>query len=222
MSTLKLYIGNKNYSSWSFRPWIAMTAFDIPFEEELIQFDFPGGNTAIKAVSQSGKVPLLVDGDLKIWETLAIMEYLAELFPKKNIWPADRAARAVARAISAEMASSFTGLRGECPMNFRQPPIKLDVGETTKADIARIDIIWSECLTKSGGPFLFGEFSAADAMYAPVVSRLTSYGLTPSPTAEAYMLAMREHPAWKAWEEEALKEVWVVPEDELANTVSEK
>lgn len=215
MAKLKLYIGNKNYSSWSFRPWIAMTAAGIPFEEELLQFDFPSGNPSIKAVSESGKVPLLQNGNLKIWESLAIIEYVAELFPSHPVWPAGIEKRALARSISAEMASSFSGLRNNCPMNFRQTPIELKVDDATRADIARIDYIWTSQLETHGGPFLFGEFSAADAMYAPVVNRFSIYGLTPSRTAETYMENMKAHSAWKAWEVEALKETWVVPEDEI-------
>ncbi|MCO6188125.1 glutathione S-transferase family protein [Rhizobium sp. L1K21] len=215
MAPLKLYIGNKNYSSWSFRPWLAMTAAGIPFEEALIRFDFPAGNPDIKAVSESGKVPLLQNGKVKVWESLAIIEYVAELYPDHSIWPGGMEKRALARAVSAEMASSFSALRSHCPMNFRQQPIELKVDDATKADIARINHIWTSQIAAHGGPFLFGDFSAADAMYAPVVNRFDIYGLTPSPEAEIYMENMKSHFAWKAWETEALKEPWVVPEDEI-------
>jgi glutathione S-transferase len=216
MTGLKLIIGNKNYSSWSLRPWIAMKAKNIHFTEELIPFDFDSGNPAIKAVSASGKVSLLVDGDLKVWESLAIIEYLAERFPEAGLWPADRAARATARAISAEMASSFFALRGQCPFNLHRKPVPIQRDAALEADIARVDRIWSENLEKHGGPFLFGKaFLGADAMYAPIVGRFEAYGLTPSKTAEAYMDAVRALPAWQAWKTAALAEAWLVRASEV-------
>ena len=215
MTDLILYIGNKNYSSWSLRPWIAMRAFDIPFKEVLIPFDFEDGNPNIKAISQSGRVPLLMDGGLKVWESLAILEYLAELFPEKAIWPADNAARALARSISSEMATGFSGLRNHCPFNMHRTPKPLADASGVSADVARIDAIWTACLEKSGGPYLFGAFSAADAMYAPIVSRFSSFDLTPSATAAAYMTAIKSLPAWAEWEGEALKESWIVSGSEI-------
>ncbi len=215
MTRLKLIIGNKNYSSWSFRPWLAMTVADIPFDEELIPFDFAAGNPSIKAVSESGKVPLLVDGALKIWESLAIIEYVAELYPDRNLWPEDIEKRAIARSISAEMASGYFNLRNSCPMNFRRKPSKLEINEGTASDIARIDSVWKKLLETHGGPFLFGSFSGADAMYGPVVSRLSSYCLTPSAEAETYMNNMKALSGWKSWESAALSEPWLVPEDEV-------
>ncbi len=215
MTQLKLIIGNKNYSSWSFRPWLAMTVAGIPFDEELIPFDFAAGNPAIKAVSQSGKVPLLVNGALKIWESLAIIEYVAELYPDHNLWPEDMEKRAIARSISAEMASSYFNLRNSCPMNFRRKPSKLEIDEGTARDIARIDNVWRSLLEAHGGPFLFGAFSSADAMYAPIVNRLSAYCLTPSTEAETYMNNMKTLPGWKSWESAALSEPWLVPEDEV-------
>lgn len=213
--TLTLYIGNKNYSSWSFRPWIALAAAGIAFEEKLIPFDFPAGNPAIKAVSPSGRVPLLVDGETRIWESLAIIEYAAELYPEAGIWPADRGARGVARAISMEMLAGFRALRNACPMNMRRPAQPLDVADDVRSDIARIVAIWREMLTRSGGPFLFGGFTGADAMYAPVVSRFATYQLVADPDMLAYMAAMQNHPAWRRWQEAALSETWIVPEDEI-------
>jgi glutathione S-transferase len=215
MSDLTLYIGNKNYSSWSLRPWIAMRVFNIPFREVLIPFDFGSGNPDIKAVSVSGRVPLLTDGGVKIWETVAILEYLAELFPEKAIWPSDRTARAVARAISSEMATGFFSLRNHCPFNMHRIPKPLADPSLLSADVNRIDAIWKSCLETSGGPFLFGKFSAADAMYAPVVSRFNTYDLTPSDTAAAYMSAIKSLPAWSEWESEALKESWIVTQSEI-------
>lgn len=215
MTDLTLYIGNKNYSSWSLRPWIAMRTFNIPFEEVLIPFDFEKSNPDIKAISQSGRVPLLVDGGLKVWESLAILEYLAELFPEKAIWPKDRAERALARSISSEMATGFSGLRNHCPFNMHRAPKPLADGSAIRADVARVDAIWSSCIEKSGGPYLFGAFSAADAMYAPIVSRFWSYGVVPSATATTYMNAIKSLAAWSEWEAEAFKESWIVSQSEI-------
>jgi glutathione S-transferase len=215
MGELTLVIGNKNYSSWSLRPWIAMKALGIPFREELIPFDFEAGNPAIKDVSLSGKVPLLIDGDLKVWETLAILEYLAERFPGKHVWPEGVSARSLARSMSAEMATSFFALRGQCPFNLHRKPAAIAVDAPLAADIGRIDSLWRDCLDKSGGPFLFGVFSAADAMYAPVVGRFHNYALAPSAEAQAYMDAVRQLPAFVAWETDALQERWIVRQSEV-------
>ena len=218
MTDLTLYIANKNYSSWSFRPWIALTAAGIDFKEILIRFDFPAGNPGIKAISPSGQVPLLMHGDVKVWESLAIIEYAAELFPKAGLWPQAAADRAVAMAISLEMVSGFRALRNACPMNFRRPkqalPFSPEQKAAVMADVARIETIWRELLAASGGPFLFGEFSAADAMYAPVVNRFSAYQLTEDKGSLAYMERMQTHPAWMKWRDAALVESWIVPEDE--------
>ena len=215
MADMTLVIGNKNYSSWSLRPWIAMKTLGIAFQETLIPFDFEGGNTDIKAVSASGKVPMLIDGDLKVWESLAILEYLAERFPEHKVWPGDAAARAEARSVASEMATGFFALRGQCPFNLHRKPSPLPADAGRAADVARIDAIWSSLLEKSGGPFLFGAFSAADAMFAPVVGRFRSYELTPSPIAARYMEAMTALPAWKEWETAALAETWIVAGSEI-------
>lgn len=214
MADLTLYIGNKNYSSWSLRPWLAMTAAGIAFDEQLIPFDFPAGNPAIKAISPTGRVPLLSHGDVKVWESLAIIEYVAEVFAPARIWPEQAADRAVARAISVEMVSGFQALRNACPMNFRRPPAKMAVSEAILADVKRIETIWQEQLARSGGPFLFGDFCAADAMFAPVVNRFSVYQLTQNADSLAYMQRMQTHPAWVKWQKAALAEPWVVPEDE--------
>ncbi|OLP60287.1 glutathione S-transferase [Xaviernesmea oryzae] len=214
MPDLLLYIGNQNYSSWSLRPWLALTAAGIAFRHEVIPFDFPAGNPAIKAVSPSGRVPLLVDGDLKIWESLAIIEYAHELYPDAGVWPKDRAARADARAISAEMVSSFHALRNACPMNIRRPVRPIALPDGVKDNVARIEALWHERLDRFGGPFLYGAFSAADAMYAPVVNRFEIYALTDHPRTLAYMEAVKAHPAFAKWREAALAESWIVPEDE--------
>ena len=174
--TLKLIIGNKNYSSWSMRPWIAMKVAGIPFDEAVISLDAPDFRAQVDAVSGTGKVPVLIDGDVRVWESLAILEYLAEKFPGKGLWPKDVAARAHARAIASEMHAGFVALRKLMPMNMWRPVIKRDLTPEAAANIKRIETMWSECRArygqKGGGPFLFGAFSAADAMYAPVVARL--------------------------------------------------
>lgn len=214
MADLVLYVGNKNYSSWSFRPWIAMTAAGVPFTDRVIPFDFPAGNPAFRTVSPTGCVPVLHHGEVRVWESLAIIEYAAELFPQAGIWPADRAARAEARSISMEMLAGFRALRSACPMNIRRKRRAIDLPEGVTKDVARIETLWKEALARSGGPFLYGAFSAADAMYAPVVNRLEVYCLTEDPVALGYMERIKAHPAWRKWQEAALAEPWIVPEDE--------
>jgi glutathione S-transferase len=214
MAQLKLYVGNKNYSSWSLRPWLALKAADIDFEDDVVPFDFPAGNPAIKALSEVGRVPILVDGDFRLWESLAIIDYVADLFPEKRLWPQDIRDRALARAYSLEMATGFRALRNACPMNLRRPRKAMAVGEDVLADVARIEKIWSEALARSGGPFLFGDFSAVDAMFAPVVNRFDVYMLTEAPQSRAYMQAVADHPAFRDWAAAAAKETWIVAEDE--------
>ncbi len=158
-----------------------MKALGIPFEEILIPFGSPLGNPEFKqrisAYTPAGLVPVLIDGDTHVWETLAIMEYLAETCPDKGVWPADTKARAQARALSSEMHAGFGALRSECPMNIRRPVRERALPDAAKANVARIDAMWTECRARYGGPFLFGKFCAADAMYAPVVARLNTYGI---------------------------------------------
>jgi glutathione S-transferase len=214
MSELKLIVGNKNYSSWSMRPWVAMKATGVEFTDEVIPFDFPNGNPAIKAVSETGRVPLLIHGDTKVWESLAIIEYVAELFPGKRVWPADRKDRALARSYSLEMVSGFRGIRNACPMNLRRPRKAMSVTPDMRTDIDRIETIWRNSIERSGGPFLFGDFSAADAMYAPVVNRFDAYMLSEHPQTLAYIASVKAHPAWQAWAADAAKETSIVPEDE--------
>ncbi|WP_117194686.1 glutathione S-transferase family protein [Rhizobium terrae] len=214
MEKLTLYIGNKNYSSWSFRPWIAMTAAGVPFEEVLIPFDFPAGNPKFKPISPTGRVPVLHHGGVRVWESLSIIEYVAEMFPDKGMWPNAGDDRAAARSISMEMLSGFRALRNACPMNMRRPKRVIDLPDGVMDDVARIETIWREFRGKSGGPFLFGAFSAADAMFAPVVNRFDVYDLVKDEETLAYMNAMKSHPAWVQWQDAALKETWIVPEDE--------
>jgi glutathione S-transferase len=214
--TLKLIIGNKNYSSWSMRPWIAMKATGIPFDETVISLYVEGSEAQIKAHSPAGKVPILIDGqgngEVRVWESLAILEYLADKFPAAGLWPADLAARAHARAISTEMHAGFVPLRQQCGMNMWRPPTKRDLSGDTKANVARIHQIWTETRNRfgAGGPFLFGKFSAADAMYAPVVSRFETYMVDVAAPVAAYMQAMIALPAWQEWRRAALKETWAI------------
>lgn len=214
MEPLILYIGNKNYSSWSFRPWVALTGCKIPFEERLIPFDFDAGNPKFREISPTGRVPVLHHGGLRVWESLAIIEYAAELFPEAGLWPEDIGDRAMARSISMEMLSGFRALRGACPMNIRREVSAIDLPDGVMDDVARIEIIWRDMRKRSGGPFLFGAFSAADAMFAPVVNRFRVYDLAKSNDTLDYMAAMEAHPAWIAWREAAIAETWIVPEDE--------
>jgi glutathione S-transferase len=214
MDGLVLYIANKNYSSWSFRPWIAMRAANIPFDEVLIPFDDDGSNPRFREFSPTGKVPVLQHGSLHVWESLAIIEYVAELFPEAGIWPLDPADRAMARSISMEMLSGFRALRGACPMNMRRQKGKITLADGVLADVARITEIWKTMRMRSGGPFLFGAFSAADAMFAPVVNRLDVYDFDLDTETRDYIQAVQAHPAWVAWRDAALAETWVVPADE--------
>ena len=212
---LKLYIGNKNYSSWSMRPWVLLTQAGIPFEEVMARFDSfapdSGFKKIIGPVSPVGKVPALVDADLAVWDTLAIAEYLAEKFPDKQLWPADIKARARARSICAEMHSGFAALRSACPMNIEAS--LPEIGQlawrdkpAVRADVARLVAMWSELLAQHGGPMLFGTFSVADAYFAPVVMRLKTYALPVPEAIAAYMARVCALPGVKAWVEGALAE----------------
>lgn len=211
----QLFIGNKNYSSWSFRPWIGLKQAGIPFTEELVPFDFKNGNPAFRPFSPTMKVPVLKDGSLTVWESLAVLEYAADVFPDAGLWPGDVGLRAHARAISAEMHAGFTALRSACPMNMRREPGRIGIDGKVQADIDRIVAIWRECLDRSGGPFLFGGFTIADAMFAPVVSRFATYLLSDDPVAAAYSAAMMSLPAWIEWQEAAMQEPWTVEEEEV-------
>jgi glutathione S-transferase len=214
---LTLVIGNKNYSSWSFRPWIAMKVAGIAFDEVVISLDAPDFKSRVSKLSGTGKVPALDDNGTHVWESRAILEYLAERFPAARLWPADPAARACARAISSEMHAGFVPLRRACPMNMWRPVKKRELNDEAVANVRRIETMWADCRTRygAGGPFLFGPFCAADAMYAPVVVRFHTYDVEVDAAARAYMAAMRALPAWREWETAALKEPWVLAEDEV-------
>jgi glutathione S-transferase len=218
---LTLVIGNKNYSSWSLRPWIAMKAAGILFEEKLIPLHMPDTKASIMKYSPAGKVPVLVDGDMTVWESLAILDHLADRFPEKKLWPADPKARAHARAVAAEMHAGFAPLRNHCPMNMRRAPKKRDLPADVAANVKRIDEIWSGCRSrfgqdaKPGGPFLFGVFCAADAMYAPVVSRFVTYELPASQASQDYIAAVTALPAWAEWRNAGVAETWRIDDDEV-------
>ena len=213
---LTLVIGNKNYSSWSFRPWIAMKVAGLAFDEVVISLNAEDFKARVSKVSGTGKVPVLVDGDVHVWESLAILEYLAEKFPQAKLWPDDAKARAHARAIAAEMHAGFVPLRRECPMNFWRPVKQRELSPDAAANVARIDAMWMDCRSRfgAGGEFLFGAFGAADAMYAPVVGRFATYAVDVGPSSRAYMEAVMGLPAWQEWKAAAVKEPWVLPEDE--------
>ena len=212
---LKLYIGNKNYSSWSMRPWVLLKQAGIPFEEVMVRFDsFDTGSTfknTLKDQTPTGKVPVLVEGELAVWDTLAIAEYVAEQYPDKQLWPRDKAARARARSVCAEMHAGFTALRGACPMNIEAS--LQDIGAlawrdkpAVRADVSRLVAMWSELLAAHKGPMLFGGFSAADAYFAPVCMRLKTYALPVPPVISAYVERVRALPGVKAWIDDALVE----------------
>jgi glutathione S-transferase len=210
---LTLVIGNKNYSSWSMRPWLALRANNIAFDEVFIPlYTGDADKKRILDFTRSGKVPALIDGDATIWDSLAIIEYLAERFPEKRLWPEDRAHRAHARSISAEMHSGFAALRNECGMNLHRPVGATELSADARANIARIQQIWAECRERSGksGPFLFGAFGGADAMFAPVVHRFRTYAIAVTPDVQAYMNTMMALPAFQEWTSAGLAETLVI------------
>ena len=212
---LTLVIANKNYSSWSMRPWLVLSAFSIPFHEVAILLGQDETANRIAEFSSAGRVPVLLAGDITIWDSLAICEYLAEQFPEKNLWPQDVAARAMARCICAEMHSGFGGLRSAMSMNIRMSFPGKGRSAEAQADIGRICEIWEDCLSRFGHhQFLFGEFSIADAYFAPVCMRLKAYGLPVPAHIAAYADRVRALPGVQAWITEALAEKDFVNFDE--------
>jgi glutathione S-transferase len=210
---IKLVIGNKNYSSWSMRPWLALRAGDIAFDEIFIPlYTGEADKKRLLAYTPSGKVPVLIDGDVTVWDSLAIIEYAAERFPQARLWPEDRASRAYARSISAEMHSGFAALRNECGMNLHRPVGAIPLSAQARADIARIQQIWTDCRKRYGrsGPFLFGAFSGADAMFAPVVHRFRIYAIEVEPEVRDYMAAMTALPAFEEWTRAGLAETLII------------
>src|SRR5712672_1413171 len=210
---LTLVIGNKNYSSWSMRPWLALKAGNIAFDEVSIPlYTGDADKQRILEFTRSGKVPVLVDGDVTIWDSLAIIEYAAERFPEARLWPLDAASRAHARSVSAEMHSGFAALRNECGMNLHRPVGAIALSAEARADIARIQQIWIECRERYGkmGPYLFGDFGGADAMFAPVVHRFRIYAIAVAPEVQAYMDTMMSLPAFQEWTRAGLAETLVI------------
>lgn len=204
---MKLIIGNKRLSSWSLRPWLVMKHFELPFEEILIPLDQPETTGQILKYSPTAKVPVLVDGDLHVWDSLAIAEYLHEKYPEKKLWPLDQAQRARARSLSAEMHSGFSDLRHYLSHDL-QKNFKEFNWSPAASDIARIKKIWTECLETSGGPYLFGAFTIADAMYAPVVNRFMSYAVPMEGIVKTYAETLRNNPSHKLWIEAGLLETY--------------
>jgi glutathione S-transferase len=217
VSRLHLIIGNKNYSSWSLRPWMALAMAGIPFHETIIPLDTPDTKRQIAEFSPAGRVPILRHGRLAIWESLAIMEYLAETFPDKHLWPKALSARAMARTVANEMHAGFQALRDACPMNLRRPRKPIVVGDDVVANVRRIEEIWRGCRSRFGksGKFLFGRFSIADAMYAPVVTRLHTYAFEVADDTRSYMESVMDCEPFRQWKEAALRETWIVPSDEV-------
>jgi glutathione S-transferase len=209
---MHLYIANKLYSSWSLRPWLLMTALDIPFDETVIPMYFPDSKARMLDVSPTGKMPCLVDGDVKIWESLAIMEYLHERLPGKGVWPTDAKARAHARAAANEMHAGFQALRSTCPMNLGKRFAPRDLGSDVADNVRRLEGLWSGARLRfgAGGPYLYGAFSATDAMFAPVVTRLDTYKIAVSSETRRYMDVILAHPAFVTWRTEALAEPWTI------------
>lgn len=214
--SLTLVIGNRNYSSWSLRPWMLLKHLGLPFREVQIRLDVPDTAEQIERYSPSGRVPVLLDRDLHVWDSLAICEYIAELAGRG--WPAQRAARALARCVCAEMHSGFVNLRTEWPMNARARNRRTALTPGLEDDIERIESIWNDCRRRFGtgaGPWLFGEYTIADAMYAPVVLRFNTYGAQLSENARWYVAAALEDPALQSWVRAAQEEPWTIESEEV-------
>ncbi|MBN8995515.1 MAG: glutathione S-transferase [Rhizobiales bacterium] len=214
MADFHIYLGYRSVSSWSMRGWLPLKKAGVAFEETLLRYRTAEGKARLVALSPTGKVPLLVHqrdgGEVKVWDSIAIGEYLAELLPAARLWPADPAARAFARSVAAEMHSGFAALRNELGMALLERKPKVVSDPKALADIARVETIWSEARERwgkaGGGPFLFGHYTVADAMYAPVVTRFRTYGIKLGPVASAYMEAILGDPDMQLWEANAVKE----------------
>ncbi|GGO87019.1 glutathione S-transferase [Marinobacterium nitratireducens] len=214
---MELIIGNKNYSSWSLRPWLLLSYHGIKFDEERIPLDLPDTATRIAAFSEAGKVPVLRDGDLTVWDSLAICEYVSERYLDGKGWPRGTEARAQARAVSAEMHSGFPEVRNRLPMNCRALGRQVELTESLQREIARIDRIWSQCRQRyaDAGPWLFGAFSIADCMFAPVVFRFRTYGIAVSEVSTAYMHQILGLDAVGKWEQSAQAETEILESEEM-------
>ena len=215
---MKLVIGNKNYSSWSLRAWLLLAHFNLDFEEVQESLRADGLSARLAKYSPTCRVPVLINGDLAIWDSLAICEYVSEQFLSGKGWPKDVKLRAEARAICAEMHAGFMGLRSELPMNCRATR-KIEPSTSAEQDIARIDVIWSNCMARNPGSWLYGDFSIADCFYAPVVMRFKTYGVELSELAAQYEAFALEQAALNKWVDAALTETEIVPEDEAGSDV---
>ena len=219
---MKLIFGNRNYSSWSLRPWLVLRHFNIPFDEEMVMLSGEGWRETLRKKSPTGRVPVLVDGEVAIPETIAIIEYLHDKYPAKGIWPSNRVERALARAAAAEMHAGFGALRNAAPMNLRAShPGKVDL-DVVAADLKRVERLWGDLLSRSGGPYLFGAFNGADAMFAPLATRIRTYDLPVTDMAAEYVDAIYALPAFQEWLAEARKEPWVVEDDEIEILIARK
>ncbi len=217
MTKPTLVIGNKTYSSWSFRPWIALRHAGIDFEEIVIPLDMPETQDAIRAHSPAGKVPVLIDNGLVVWESIAILAHISERWPEAKLLPADPDARSACRCVAAEMHAGFAALRAGCPMNMRRVNAPRDRGAAVAADVRRITDLWRDCRDRygAGGDFLFGHFTVADAMFAPVVSRFVTYAIAVDAISATYMEAVQALPAYRAWKAAAADEPWVIDHEEV-------
>ena len=212
-----LVVGNRNYSSWSLRPYMALAMAGIDFEQKLIRFTDPQFSAKVARISKARLVPILKHNDLVIWDSLAILEYLAETWPTRNLWPRNKSARAYARSISAEMHSGFRNLRSACPMNLRRPIKPVNMNADVRRDIARLEQIFATARKTfgKGGPFLFGKFSNADAMFTPIITRFETFDIPVSTSTRDYMNAILATPAFHAWKASALEETDIFPADEV-------
>lgn len=207
---MKLIISNKPYSPWPFRVWLLMRELGLPFEEQLVDLGAPGKADRLKAVSPSGRLPVLVDGGITVWDSMSIMEYLHESFPDAGVWPTDREARSHARSVAAEMHSGFAALRSRLIMNTRREARAVEMTPQALEEVGRITMIWTETRERYGlnGPFLYGRFSAADAVYAPVVNRFTSYDVAVPETCRPYMNAVQQLASYRAWVTDSFSDPW--------------
>jgi len=219
MSGLTLVIGTRNYSSWSLRPWLLMRHLGIEFTEQVMHFDTDDFRREVPRLSPTGRVPVLLHGDLRVWESIAICEYASELASGRG-WPEDRAARAHARATAAEMHAGFAAMRSQCPMNVRARGRRVESTPELERDLRRIDLLWSGCRAAFGaaGAWLYGRYSVADAMYAPVALRLATYGLEVGAAATSYVATVLDDPLLAPWLEAASSEGVVIPHDEVGLT----
>jgi len=203
---MTLVVGSKTFSSWSLRPWLLLKQANIPFSELVIPLNQVSTRERIRQYSPSGRIPVLIHGEVRIWDSLAIAEYVNEQFPDKGLWPAKIEDRALSRSVSSEMHSGFASMRQQLSMNVTKRLPTPALTDDTQSDLKRVFEIWNECLTRSGGPFLFGKFSIADAMYAPVTTRMTTYSIPLTGAIEKYVQTMAAIPAMQEWVQAALRE----------------